>query len=376
MADDVKKYRLVATAAFGLESVVARELRGLGFSGVSVENGRVSYEGGVNDIVRSNIWLRAADRVLIELGRFHAVDFEQLFQGAIKIPWEEIIPLTGVMHVTGRSSGSKLSSVPHCQGVVKKAIVEAMRRRYRADVFPETGPRFGIEVSLLKDLATIYLDTTGPGLHKRGYRTGTGEAAIKETLAAGLVYLSRWKPPAVLADPFCGSGTIAIEAALIGKNIAPGAARSFVSEEWEIIPAGTWEDARKQAKFAVNENTFRIRASDIDETVLGKARRNARRAGVGRYIDVQRRDFHELASNEKGGMIICNPPYGERLGDKRQIVEMSRDMGHVFMELDGWSFFVFTGFEEFERYFGKRAHRNRKLYNARIKCYLYEYRNR
>lgn len=373
--DGTKKYKLVATAAFGLESVVARELKGLGFSDVFVENGRVSYEGDGNDIARSNIWLRVADRVLIELARFHAEDFEQLFQGVTKIPWEEIVPLTGIMHVTGRSSGSKLSSVPHCQGIVKKAIVEAMKRRYHAEVFPETGPRFGIDVSLLKDLATIYLDTTGPGLHKRGYRTGTGEAAIKETLAAGLVYLSRWKPPAVLADPFCGSGTIAIEAALIGKNIAPGIERSFVSEGWGIIPESAWEDVRKQARSAMNDSTFRIRASDVDESVLGKARRNVRHAGVGRYIDLQRRDFHEFTSNERGGVIICNPPYGERLGDKRQIVEMSRDMGHVFLDLAGWSFFIFTGFEEFEKYFGMRADGNRKLYNARIKCYLYEYKS-
>lgn len=374
--NETKKYKLVATAAFGLESVVARELKGLGFNDIHSENGRVSYEGDGMDIARSNIWLRAADRVLIELARFHASDFEELYQGVFKIPWEEIIPCSGIMHVTGRSSGSKLSSVPGCQGVAKKAIIEAMKRRYRTESFPETGPHFGIEVALLKDTAVIYLDTTGPGLHKRGYRTGAGEAAIKETLAAGLILLSRWRPPAVLADPFCGSGTIAIEAAMIGKNMAPGASRQFASEQWPFVSSRVWEDARKQARQAVNDKMFRIEASDVDEEILNKARRNVRHAGVGRYVDLKRSDVREFKSNEKGGVIICNPPYGERQGEKRQIAQLSRDMGNTFKDLESWSFFIFTAFEEFERHFGRRADGNRKLYNARIKCYLYEYRNR
>ncbi len=370
---NANEYKLVATAAFGLESIVARELKTLGFSDVAVENGRVSYGGGERDIARSNIWLRTADRVLIELARFHAGDFEELFQGVLKIPWEEIIPFEGIMHVAGRSSGSKLSSVPSCQAIVKKAIVEAMKRKHKVVEFPESGPRFGIEVVLLKDVATIYMDTTGPGLHKRGYRTGAGEASLKETLAAGLVYLSRWRPSAVLADPFCGSGTIAIEAALIGKNIAPGITRRFASEKWAFIPPRVWIDARSEARSAANDGTFHIMASDLDEAVLNKARQNAKHAGVSPYIDFQRRDFREFRPDEKGGTVICNPPYGERSGERRLMGELSRDMGQVFQGLPTWSFFVLTGFEQFERYYGRSADGNRKLYNARIKCYLYEY---
>ena len=364
-------FKLVATAAFGLESVVVRELKGLGFGGTVVEDGRVSFTGTERDVARCNVWLRTADRVLIETARFPASDFEELFQGVLKVPWEEIIPLTGVIHVTGRSSRSLLSSVPACQSVVKKAVIEAMKRRYPSDTFPETGPYFGIDVSLRKDMATIDIDTTGPGLHKRGYRTGTGEAALKETLAAGIVYLSRWKPGMALADPFCGSGTIAIEAAMIGRNIAPGITRRFASEKWPFIPLKLWEEIRSEARTMASKTELHILASDFDETVLLKARQNARHAGVVSAIDFKKRDFRELPLNSAGGVVICNPPYGERSGDKKTVGELVKDMGRVFGQSPGWSFFILTGFEEFEKHYGKRSDFNRKLYNGRIKCYLY-----
>jgi len=367
------EYRIVATAAFGLESVVARELKGLGFEGVSSENGRLSFSGNVRDVAKANIWLRTADRVLIEAARFACSDFEELFQGVLKVPWEKMIPFDGVVHVTGRSVRSKLSSVPACQSVVKKAVIQAMKRKYSSDAFPETGPRFGIEVSLHKDVAMVDLNTSGPGLHKRGYRTGTGEAALKETLAAGLVYLSRWRPGTAFVDPFCGSGTIAIEAAMIGKNIAPGITRGFASEKWPFVPPDIWEDVRREARGLANKEQVRVRASDVDDSVLLKARQNARHAGVVSSIDFSRRDFREFPFDATGGVVICNPPYGERSGDKKTAGELIKDMGRIFGQLSNWSFFILTGFEEFERFYGKRADRNRKLYNGRIKCYLYEY---
>ena len=235
------KYTIIATAAFGLESIVVRELRKLGYEDSSVENGRVSFSGDERDIARCNIWLRTADRVLIEVARFKAIDFEDLFQGTLKVPWENIIPNDGKMHITGKTVRSKLFSLSACQSVVKKAVIEAMKRKYSSSEFPETGPVYKIEVSLLKDMASLTIDTTGPGLHKRGYRQDTGEAPLRETLAAGIVLLSGWRPDRILADPLCGSGTIAIEAALIGKNIAPGLKRSFVSETWWQIPEPIWQ---------------------------------------------------------------------------------------------------------------------------------------
>jgi len=372
----VSDFKLVATAAFGLESVVAYELKRLGLEKSGTENGRISFSGTERDVARTNIWLRTADRVLIEAARFPASDFEELFQGVRKVPWEDIIPVDGAVHVTGRSVRSKLSSVPACQSVVKKAVIEALKRKHRAETFAETGPRFVIEVSLNKDVAMIDIDTTGPGLHKRGYRSAAGEAALKETLAAGLVYLSRWKPGMVLADPFCGSGTIAIEAAMIGRNIAPGITRRFASEKWAFISSEVWEEARREAESLANREKLHILASDIDETVLLKARRNARHAGVLSAIDLKRHDFRELPLDAGGGIVVSNPPYGERSGDRRTAMELAREMGAVFTRFPGWSFFVLTGFEEFEKHYGKHADSNRKLYNGRIKCYLYEYRSK
>lgn len=274
------EYTLIATATFGLEKVVANELRELGYDDLTIENGKVTFQGSEMDIVTCNMWLRTADRVLIKMAEFKAESFEELFQGTLKVEWGDIIPETGFMHVTGKSIKSKLFSVPDCQSITKKAIIEGMKRKYEKDIFSEDGAEYKIEVAILKDIVTLTLDTTGPGLHKRGYRGLAGEAPLKETLAAALVILSKWEPSRILSDPLCGSGTIAIEAAMIGKNIAPGINRNFVSEGWDVIPKKLWEDMRRYAKNSINDKEFRILASDIDGTVLRIAKDNAQKAGV------------------------------------------------------------------------------------------------
>jgi putative N6-adenine-specific DNA methylase len=366
-------YNLVATSSFGLESVVARELGELGFSDLHVENGKISFAGNDKDLAVCNIRLRCADRLLVRMAEFRAADFEELFQGTRQIPWEDIIPRDGKMHVTGKSIKSGLFSVPDCQSVVKKAIVEAMKRKYRNQVFPETGPTYRIEVALYKDTATITLDTTGPGLHKRGYRTETGEAPLRETLAAALVLLSRWKPGRVLADPLCGSGTIAIEAALIGRRIAPGLHRPFVSEAWPAIPRQAWVEARDEARAEIISSDVRILASDIDAALLKGAQGNAKRAGVIDCMSFEARPLSEFRSGEKLGCLICNPPYGERLGEVKEAEKIYKTLGHVYEQLDGWSLFALTSHPGFERVFGKKADRKRKLYNGQIKCHFYQY---
>jgi putative N6-adenine-specific DNA methylase len=366
-------YKLIATATFGLEAIVAQELRDLGYEDLEVENGKVTFEGDEMDIALCNTWLRTADRVLIKAAEFKAESFEELFQGTKAVEWGEIIPQDGKMHVVGKSVKSKLFSVPDCQSIVKKAVVESMKSTYNTDWFSEEGPIYKIEVALLKDIATLTIDTTGPGLHKRGYRELAGEAPLKETLAAALVLISRWKPSRIFADPFCGSGTIAIEAALIGKNIAPGLNRSFVSEGWPLIPKEVWEDIRKDARNRINKEEFRILASDIDGRVLKTARENAQKAGVEDFIAFQKISVEEFSSSKKYGCIICNPPYGERLGEKKEVEELYKKMGQVFSKLDAWSYFVLTAHEDFQKHFGKKSDKNRKLYNGRILCYYYQY---
>lgn len=367
------KYTIIATSAFGLESIVARELRKLGYEDLGIENGRVSFTGDERDIVRCNMWLRTADRVLIEIARFKATDFEELFQGVLKVPWENIIPNDGKMHITGKTVRSKLFSLSACQSVVKKAVIEAMKRKYGPSEFPETGPVYKIEVSLLKDTVSLTIDTTGPGLHKRGYRQDKGEAPLRETLAAGIVLLSGWKPDRILVDPLCGSGTIAIEAALIGKNIAPGLKRSFVSETWWQIPEHIWHLVREEAQKQINDVSFRILASDHDALVLKKARENSQRAGVSDYVVFQKLSVNEFRSRKKYGYIICNPPYGERLSKTSEVEKLYRIMGETFSHLEAWSFFVLTAHSGFQQLFGRKATKNRKLYNGMIQCYFYEY---
>jgi len=367
------EYTIIVTSTFGLEAVVARELQSFGYSDLMVENGRVVFKGDEKDIAKCNIRLRAADRVHIKLAEFKATDFEDLFQGTLKVKWDEIIPLNGKMHVTGKSIKSSLFSISDCQSIVKKGVVEAMKRKYHRALFPETGPVYKIEISLLKDIATLTIDTTGDGLHKRGYRRSSGEAPLRETLAAGLVLLSRWNPERILADPFCGSGTIPIEAALIGKNMAPGLNRRFVSEDWPNIQKKIWDSERQSAYSDINDLQFRILASDIDADVLKKARENAINAGVGDCITFQRQNAEEFRSRKKYGCIICNPPYGERLGELSQVENLYKKMGRVFSGLNEWSFFILSAHPQFQKCFGKKADKNRKIFNGNIKCYYYSY---
>jgi putative N6-adenine-specific DNA methylase len=338
-----------------------------------VENGKVIFSGGQKDIARCNMWLRTADRVAIRMAHFRATDFGELFERTRDVGWEEFIPVHGKMHVTGKSHKSALFSVPDCQSIVKKAIVEAMKRKHRVTQFEETGPIYRIEVALLNDMATLTLDTTGPGLHKRGYRAEKGEAPLRETLAAALVKLSRWKPGRDLADPFCGSGTIAIEAGLIGKNMAPGINRAFVSEAWPHMGKGIWEEAREEARSVVSGEQFRILASDADRGAVRIAGQNAQRAGLSDVISFQKQRIDEFSSGRKYGCIVCNPPYGERTGETAEVENIYRVLGEVFRRLDDWSLFVLTPHRDFERLFGAKAQRKRKLYNGNILCHLHQY---
>ncbi|CDF59367.1 THUMP domain-containing class I SAM-dependent RNA methyltransferase [Thermobrachium celere] len=366
-------YDIVVTTAFGIESVTASELKTLGYSDYKVENGKITLKGNDKDVAKLNMYLRTADRVYIKLNEFRAETFEDLFQGTLSINFPDFLPRNAKMHVIGKSVKSKLFSVSDCQAIVKKAVVEAMKRKYKTDWFSEDGSTYKIEVALLKDIATISLDTSGIGLHKRGYRTMAGEAPLKETLAAAMVLLSKWTPDRQLIDPFCGSGTILIEAALIGKNIAPGLNRSFDAENWAHIDKKIWNQIREKAKSEVNDLEFKLLGQDIDGKVLKVARENIKRAGVENLVFVQKLPMEELSSKKKYGCIICNPPYGERIGEIKQVEKLYKRMGEVFSKLDTWSYFILTNHLDFEKLFGKKADKNRKLYNGKLLCYLYQY---
>jgi putative N6-adenine-specific DNA methylase len=373
----MSQLKLIATSSFGLESVVARELKELGYQDLQIENGKVTFSGDEQDIAICNIHLRCADRVLLKMSEFRAYDFEDLYQGVLKIEWEKLIPENGKMHITGKSIKSKLFSVSDCQSITKKAVVEAMKREYPKAWFKEDGPVYKIEVALLKDKVTISVDTSGAGLHKRGYRLEQGKAPLRETLAAALILLSRWNPSRILVDPFCGSGTIPIEAALIAKKIAPGLNREFVAEKWPTIPTKIWNKIRDKAQNEIieysSEDPLNIYASDIDLKVLRIARENAERFNLEDDITFQKKPVSELSSKKKYGCIITNPPYGERLGDTEEIKKLYTELGDVYKKLDDWSCFVLTAFEELEKHMGSRSTKNRKLYNGKLQCYLYQY---
>ncbi len=368
------RMQLIATSTFGIEAVVGRELLKLGYQDQHVENGKVTFSGDESAICRTNLWLRTADRVLVKMGEFKALTFEELFQQTKALPWEEWIPEDARFPVDGKSVDSKLSSVPDCQAIVKKAVVEKLKQKYRKDWFDESGDLYRIEVGLLKDMATLTIDTTGAGLHKRGYRKLASGAPLKETLAAAMIMISRWNHERVLIDPFCGSGTIPIEAALIGRNVAPGIKRPFTAETWGNIPQGLWKQAREEAHDMVRKDSeLRISGSDIDDEVMSLARYHAREAGVEKDIHLQRMPMAEISSRFKYGFIICNPPYGERLGEAREIEKLYRQMGTVFKGLDTWSHYVLTSHPQFESLFGRRADKKRKLYNGRIMCNYYQF---
>ncbi len=370
----MSKIELIATATFGLEAIVAREVKALGYEDVQVENGKVMFTADESAICRTNLWLRSADRVLLKVGEFKALTFDELFEKTKALPWGDIIPENAIFPVNGKSINSKLSSVPDCQAIVKKAIVEKMKQKYKREWFEENGATYSIEVAFLKDIATLTIDTTGAGLHKRGYRTLSNRAPLKETLAAALISLSYWNPDRVLIDPFCGSGTIPIEAALIGKNIAPGMNRNFVSEDWGIVSKELWRNARKETHdLAKYDRPLRIYGSDIDGEVLSIARYHAREAGVDEDVHFQKLGVADLRSRFEYGCIIANPPYGERIGEMEEVEELYRTMGKVFGQMETWSKYVITSHKNFEQLYGKKADRRRKLYNGRLETQYYQY---
>ncbi|WP_163878050.1 THUMP domain-containing class I SAM-dependent RNA methyltransferase [Paenibacillus favisporus] len=366
--------QLIATAPMGLEAIVARELKELGYNDVQVENGRVNFTGDYKDICRCNLWLRTSDRILVKMGEFPAKTFDELFEGTKALPWQDWIPANGEFPVEGRSHHSQLSSVPACQGIVKKAIVEKLKQSYHTDWFQENGPRYVIEVNLLKDVALLTLDTTGPALHKRGYRKLVTEAPLKETMAAALLQISRWNPSRPLYDPCCGSGTILIEAALLGWNIAPGLRRSFPSEHWPAIPEELWSEAREEAFDAVQDDQpLQLTGSDIDPKAIEVAKAAAKSAGLAGEIDFQVLPASKAHPQGEYGCLITNPPYGERLSEKTEVEKLVRTLGHTANQLPTWSFFALSPTKQFEHYFGRKADKRRKLFNGRIECHYYQF---
>jgi putative N6-adenine-specific DNA methylase len=370
----LSRIELIATATFGLEAVVAREVQALGYTETRTENSRVLFSADETAIPRANLWLRSADRVLVKVGEFTALTYDELFEGTKALPWDEWLPENACFPVEGKSVHSKLFSVPDCQSIAKKAIVEKLKQRYKRQWFEEDGSKYTIEVALLKDRVTLTIDTSGTGLHKRGYRKLSSQAPLKETLAAAMIALSYWNPERVLIDPFCGSGTIPIEAGLIGLNIAPGLKREFAAEKWPQISADTWQIARDEAMDLVKRDLkLKIIGTDIDEDVLSLARYHRKQAGLDEQLHLQRLPLKELRNSSKYGCVICNPPYGERMGGPRETEELYREMRQVFDSLNTWSFYMITAFPGFEKIYGKPADRKRKLYNGRLECQYYQY---
>ncbi|AGK54654.1 THUMP domain-containing class I SAM-dependent RNA methyltransferase [Bacillus sp. 1NLA3E] len=367
-------FDLIATSAMGLEAVVAKEVRDLGYE-CTVENGRISFKGNETAIARTNLWLRTADRVKIKVGEFRVTSFDELFEKTKALAWEQFLPENAEFPVSGKSVKSKLFSVSDCQAIVKKAIVERMKRHYKRNGwFDENGPKYKIEVALLKDIATLTIDTSGVGLHKRGYRVDQGEAPLKETLAAALILVTNWSPDRPFIDPFCGSGTIPIEAALIGQNIAPGFNREFISETWPIITPTIWDEARTEAEDLANyDQPLDITGADIDHRMVKIAEENAFEAGLGDLVTFKQMRVQDLTVKKDYGVIVGNPPYGERLGEKQAVEKMYREMGQVFADLDTWSIYILTSHPEFETLFGKPATKKRKLFNGFIRTDLYQY---
>ena len=372
----MEKMEWIAPCHFGLESVLKREIQNLGYEITQVEDGRVTFRGGMDAACRANIFLRTAERILLKAGCFTAVTFEELFQKTKEIPWERYIPENGKFWVTKAASvKSRLFSPSDIQSIMKKAMVERMKSRYYTQWFTEDGASYPVRVFLMKDVVTVGIDTTGVSLHKRGYRPAAGKAPIAENLAAALIMLTPWKKERILVDPFCGSGTIPIEAAMMAANIAPGMNREFTAEQWtNLIDRKYWYEAIDEAHDQMDTNIETdIQGYDIDGDVLKTARRNAADAGVDHLIHFQRREVSQLSHPGKYGFIITNPPYGERLEEKAALPKLYREFGESFRKLDTWSAYMITSYEDAERYFGRKADKNRKLYNGRLRTYFYQF---
>ncbi|MGN0353388.1 MAG: class I SAM-dependent RNA methyltransferase [Roseburia sp.] len=372
----MKNFDLVVPCHFGLEAVLKREIYDLGYEISKVEDGRVTFIGDEEAICRANIFLRTAERVLLQVGRFKATTFDELFEAVKALPWEEYIPKDGKFWVTKASSiKSKLFSPSDIQSIVKKAMVERLKREYHVEWFEEDGAAYPVRVFLNKDEVTIALDTSGESLHKRGYRTMTSKAPITETLAAALILLTPWRANRILVDPFCGSGTFPIEAAMIAANIAPGMNRSFTAENWtNFIDKKLWYECVQEAQEMIDTDIeVDIQGYDIDGEVVKAARENAKRAGVDQMIHFQQRPVAELHHPKKYGFVISNPPYGERLEEKADLPALYSQIGEAYRGLDSWSMFLITSYEDTEKYIGRKADKNRKIYNGMIKTYFYQF---
>ncbi|PIC81191.1 RNA methyltransferase [Sporosarcina sp. P18a] len=370
----MSEYKLVATAAMGLESIVASEIKDLGYA-CQTENGKVYFTGDEEAIARTNMWLRVGDRVRIIVGEFKAFTFDELFERTKALPWEEFLPIDAAFPVSGKSVKSKLFSVPDCQAIVKKAIVERLNSAYKRSGFlSESGPLFKLEVSILKDHVTLTIDSSGQGLHKRGYRMAQGDAPLKETMAAALVKLSKWSPNRPFVDPFCGSGTIAIEAAMIGQNLAPGYNRSFLSEEWPWMKADVWDRVREEVEdVAKYDLELDIRGFDVDHNIISIAQRNAMEAGFTDLISFEQRDVRDLRLEGENGVLIANPPYGERLGEVEEAEDIAQVLGEIMKQYPSWSVYILSSLENYETMYGKRATKKRKLFNGFIRTDLYQF---
>lgn len=372
----INQYELFAPCHFGLEAVLKREIMDLGYEVTEVVDGRVSFRGDEKAIARCNVFLRTTERVMLKVGSFKALTFDELFEKTKELPWENFIPKDGKFWVKKASSiKSKLFSPSDIQRLVKKAIVDRLSAKYNILRFPEDGSEYPIRITILKDEVTVGLDTSGESLHKRGYRRLTVKAPITETLAAALISLTPWKKDRLLIDPFCGSGTIPIEAAMIGLNIAPGMRRDFQAMTWDnILPKSLFKEAKKEAEDLIDRETkLSIQGYDIDTSALDAARGNLSLAGLDGNIHFQQRDMRDISSAKKYGFIITNPPYGERLEEKEAMPELYKEMGKAFARLDEWSYYIITGFEDAPKYFGRKPDKNRKIYNGMMKTYFYSY---
>ena len=372
----MKTFELISPCHFGLEAVLKKEILDLGYEISLVEDGRVTFIGDDEAICRANVFLRTAERVLLKAGSFKAETFEELFQGTRNIPWEDFIPEDGKFWVTKASSiKSKLFSPSDIQSIMKKAMVERLKNRYGVTWFPENGASYPLRVFLYKDMVTVGIDTSGESLHKRGYRTLTSKAPITETLAAALILLTPWNRDRILVDPFCGSGTFPIEAAMMAANIAPGMNRSFLAEEWRnVIKRKCWYEAMDEAGDLVEEDVqVDIQGYDVDGDIVKAARSNARSAGVDHMIHFQRRPVSAMSHPKKYGFIISNPPYGERIEEKENLPALYREIGERFAALDSWSMYLITSYEDAQKYIGRKADKNRKIYNGMLKTYFYQF---
>lgn len=367
-------FKLIATCAAGIESIVGNELKHLGYK-VNVENGRVRFDGDVADIAKTNLWLRTADRIKIVVGEFTAKTFEELFQGVEGLNWEDFLPLDAEFPVAGKSQKSTLHNVPSVQAITKKAIVTKMSTVYhRRTKLPETGALYPIEVAINKDKVLITLDTTGSSLFKRGYRVNKGGAPLKENMAAALVLLARWYPEMPFVDPVCGSGTIPIEAALIGCNIAPGLKRNFAFEDWDWVDKDIIKQAREQAQAAIKKDIdLDISGYDIDGSIIEIAKENAVQAGVQDIVNFKQMAVKDFKTDKINGVIVANPPYGERLSDKEHVHQLYQQMGKLYQPLTSWSKYILTSDLQFEQFYGTKATKRRKLYNGSLRTDFFQY---